>query len=221
MGNKRLGRPVSVSRSRSLVVRLRATPQDVVVSVGHATRCSGDQAPITPSRPPFKREVEVPTQSVHPLSTTSTLCTQHISVQPLPVQLRALLIQLSTPPYTPLLPLYAPSTPFSLFGTSLYQKLPVQPCKPLCYHTQLSLCLCLKNRGTSLLVLIVLKVLLGPHHPSRVTLITPVPPLLFSGHRLFLFFLLQTSLLLLSLFLVWITLQERELGKQAHQKWLL
>jgi hypothetical protein len=133
---------------------------------------------LTPSRPPFKREVEVPVQSVHPLSTTSPVCSFVLSV----CALYSLSLYSLVAPVYPLCCLYTPLLPPSLFsGTSLYWKLPVQPCRAVCYFTQLSLCLCLKNRDTSLLVLIVLKVLLGPYHPSGAALITPVPPLLFSG----------------------------------------
>lgn len=129
-------------------------------------------------------------------------------------------IQLSTPRIPPFFALYAPSTPLSLFGTSLYLKLPVQPCRALYYFTQLSLCLCLKNRGTPLLVLIVLMVLLGPPSPQRGRPGHPSTPSSFFGTvSLSLFFLLQASLLLLSLFVVWITLQERELRRHQHQKW--
>jgi hypothetical protein len=69
--------------------------------------------------------------------------------------------------------------PSSLFRDSLYLKLSVQPCRALCYFAQLSLWLYLKNRDTSLLVLIVLTVLKGGHHPSRAAPGHPIGPLLF------------------------------------------
>lgn len=183
------------------------------VVVGQACR-----ARLTPSRAPFKREVEVPTQTVQPLPTTSLFVLLGTALY----SLCALsTLYSSSYPYTPLCCPYTPLLPLSLFsGTSLYLKLPVQPCKPLCYFTQLSLYLCLKNRGKPLLVLIVLTVLLGPLSPQRVHPCHPSTPSSFFGTvSLFLFFLLQASLLLLSLSFVWITLQERELRRHQHQKW--
>lgn len=133
MGNPQRWQLISVlvSRSRSLVASLRVIPQDVVVSVGHATRCSGDQAPITPSRVPFKREVEVPTQSVYPLSTTTLYSLCVLSTSQYSLSLHSFVLSLYSSVLLripPLLPLYAPSTPLSLFGD---QSVPKAPCTAL------------------------------------------------------------------------------------------
>ena len=121
-------------------------------------------------------------------------------------------------PYPPFAASISPVYPlFSFSGQSVLEA----PHKPLSYSTQLSLCLYLKNRDTSLLVLIVLIVLLSPITPAGLPLVTLVPLLFFGTASLSLFFLLQTSLLLLSLFVVWKTLLVRELEKQEHQRLLL